>query len=103
MHPFSAISKMTAAATAVRLQLSTEAFYREFPSRAVAADVHGILLRVASLKDTLKGKLEALSDPDRRQSKRLKDLADIARLIEAHPELRPQVPDDVRRQLDRTG
>ena len=34
----------------VSLQLSTEDFYRGFPSRAVAADVHGILLRVASLE-----------------------------------------------------
>lgn len=40
----------------VSLQLSTEDFYREFPQRAVPADVHGILLRVASLEDTLKGK-----------------------------------------------
>jgi len=71
----------------VSFQLSTEDFYRDFPSRAVAADVHGILLRVASLEDTLKGKMKAWSDPEPRQSKRLKDLADIARLIEAHPHL----------------
>src|SRR5215212_7137649 len=40
------------------MQLSTEDFYREFPARAVAADVHGILLRVASLEDTLRGKIK---------------------------------------------
>lgn len=73
--------------SAVSLQLRTEAFYSEFPSRAVPADVHGILLRVASLDDTLKGKIKAWSEPARRQSKRLKDLADIARLVEAHPAL----------------
>ena len=39
--------------SAVSLQLSTEEFYRDFPSRAVPADVHGILMRVASLDDTL--------------------------------------------------
>jgi hypothetical protein len=33
----------------VSLQLSTEDFYRDFPSRSVPADAHGILLRVASL------------------------------------------------------
>ena len=49
----------------VSIQLSTEEFYREFPARAVAADVHGILLRVASLEDTLHGKMEAYSDPKR--------------------------------------
>jgi hypothetical protein len=39
------------------------------------------------LEDTLKGKIKVWSEPARRQSKRLKDLADIARLIEAHPHL----------------
>jgi hypothetical protein len=44
----------------VSIQLSTEDFYRDFPSRAVPADVHGILMRVASLDDTLAGKMKAL-------------------------------------------
>src|SRR5947209_5807276 len=39
----------------VSVQISTDAAYREFPGRAVPADVHGILMRVASLEDTLKG------------------------------------------------
>jgi len=38
----------------VVLQLSTEAFCGEFASRAVPANVHGILMRVASLHDTLR-------------------------------------------------
>lgn len=61
--------------SAVSIQLTTEEFYRDFPSRAVPADVHGILLRVASLDDTLRGKMKAWSEPARRQSKRIKDLA----------------------------
>ena len=69
--------------------------------RAVPADVHGILLRVASLDDTLKGKLMAWSDTDRRQSKRIKDLGDIARLVEAHPQLWSSLPDTLREQIDR--
>ena len=83
----------------VSFQLSTEDFYRDFPSRAVAADVHGILLRVASLEDTLKGKMKAWSDPERRQSKRLKDLADIARLIEAHPRLWDMLTADLKEHI----
>ncbi len=83
----------------VILQLSTEEFYRDFPSRAVPADVHGILMRVASLEDTLRGKMKAWSDPQRRQSKRIKDLADIARLVEAHPYLWDLLTDDLQRQL----
>ena len=47
----------------VSLQLSSEAFYREFPARAVPADVHGMLMRVASLPDTLAGKIKAWSEP----------------------------------------
>ncbi len=87
--------------SAVSIQLSTEDFYRDFPSRAVAADVHGIHMRVASLSDTLAGKIEAWSDPERRQSKRLKDLADIARLVEAHPELWDSLPDELKQQIRR--
>jgi len=83
----------------VSLQLSTEEFYREFPSRAVPADVHGILLRVASLEDTLRGKMKAWSEPARRQSKRIKDLGDIARLVEAHPRLWNFLTDDLKRQV----
>ena len=85
--------------SAVSIQLSTEDFYRDFPSRAVPADVHGILLRVASLEDTLKGKVKAWSEPERRQSKRLKDLADIARLVEAHPHLLDMLTDPLKRQV----
>lgn len=85
--------------SAVSIQLSTESFYRDFPSRAVPADVHGILLRVASLEDTFRGKMKAWSEPERRQSKRIKDLADIARLVEAHPQLRDLLTDELKQQL----
>ncbi|HMJ04934.1 MAG TPA: LL-diaminopimelate aminotransferase [Chthoniobacterales bacterium] len=56
----------------VSLQLSTEEFYRDFPKRAGAADVHGILLRVASLPDTLCGKIEAWTTPHRAKASRSK-------------------------------
>jgi hypothetical protein len=82
------------------IQLSTEECYRDYPERAVAADVHGILLRVASLEDTLAGKMKAWADPDRRQSKRIKDLGDIARLVEAHPQLWILLPDDLKGQIE---
>lgn len=85
----------------VSLQLSTEDFYREFPMHAVPADVHGILLRVASLEDTLAGKIKAWRTPERRASKAIKDLGDIARLIEAHPQLEAMLPPDVVHALAR--
>lgn len=84
----------------VSVQISTEAFYREFTGRSVPADVHGILMRVASLTDTLAGKIKAFNTPERRASKRQKDLADIARLLESHPQLRAKVPEAILAKLE---
>jgi hypothetical protein len=84
----------------VSIQLSTENFYKDFTSRSIPADVHGILLRVACLQDTLKGKIKAWSEPSRRQSKRIKDLADIVRLVESHPYLWDLLPDNLKKQVD---
>jgi len=80
----------------VSIQVSTEDFYEEFPSRAVPADIHGILMRVASLEDTLRGKIKAWRDTERRQSKKLKDLGDIARLVESHPHLWESLDTDLK-------
>jgi nucleotidyltransferase AbiEii toxin of type IV toxin-antitoxin system len=85
----------------VSIQLTTEEFYQDFPSRSVPADVYGILLRVASLEDTLRGKMKAWSEPTRRQSKRIKDLADIARLVETHPPLWDALTDILQSQIQR--
>lgn len=83
----------------VSIQISTEERYRAFPDRAVAADVWGILMRVASKEDTLRGKLAAYGDPARRPSKRQKDFLDLVRLIEAHPDLEALVPADIRQKI----
>lgn len=83
----------------VSLQLSTEDFYADFPARAVPADVHGILLRVASLEDTFKGRLLAYQDAERRASKRQKYLLDIMRLVEVHPKLKKLLPAIVARKI----
>ena len=80
----------------ISIQLSTEDFYKDFPSRSVPADIHGILMRVASLEDTLNGKIKAWRDTERRQSKKLKDLGDIARLVESHPHLWKLLDNDLK-------
>ncbi len=85
----------------VCLQLITEDSYRDFASRSVPADVHGILLRVASLRDTLAGKIKAWNAIERRQSKRIKDLGDISRLVESHPELWAELPIELQSQIDK--
>jgi len=86
-------------ASSVSVQISTEAVYSGFPERSLPADVHGILMRVASLKDTLTGKLLAWQDKSRRPSKRQKDLMDITRLVETHPELLSSLPSEVAERI----
>jgi hypothetical protein len=88
-------------ASKVSIQISTEDMYLDFPERAAAADVHGILMRVASLEDTLKGKVAAYQEPERRPSKRQKDLADISRLLEAHPEITNLIPTPIHDRLEK--
>ncbi len=84
----------------VSIQISTEEMYLDFPKRSVPANVHGILMRVASLEDTLAGKLAAYREPKRRPTKKLKDILDIGRLVEAHPELLENLPSDIVAKLD---
>ena len=83
----------------VSVQISAEEVYREFPARSVRADIHGILMRVASREDTLRGKLLAWQDPKRRASKRQKDLLDLMRLVEAQPRLLKLLPAEVVKKL----
>lgn len=83
----------------LRVQIQTDARYADFPARASVREVLGRPLRVAALDDVLQGKVWAALDPTRRGSKRQKDLADIARLIEAYPQLREHVPAEILERL----
>lgn len=85
----------------VSIQISTEEMYLDFPVRSVPATVHGILMRVASLEDTLRGKIAAYQEPQRRPSKRQKDLSDISRLLEAHPEIKELIPAPIYDKLEK--
>jgi hypothetical protein len=83
----------------LRVQVQTDPRYATFVGRALAREVLGLRLPVASLEDLLQGKLWAATDPAGRASKRQKDLADIARLLESHPALRERVPPEVLARL----
>ena len=83
----------------LRAQIQTDPRYAAFVPAAVRKEVLGRSMPVARLEDVLSGKIWAAADPERRRSKRQKDLADIARILEAYPRLRPQVPEDVRKKL----
>ena len=83
----------------LRVQIQTGSRYFDFPSRSGEQEVLGLRLPVASIEDVLAGKIWAAQDPGRRATKRRKDLLDIERLIEAHPRLRSQVPQDLLSRL----
>jgi hypothetical protein len=48
----------------------------------------------------LQGKIWAALHPDRRPTKRKKDLLDIARLLESYPGLKSRVPTGIVAELD---
>jgi hypothetical protein len=83
----------------LRVQIQTDPRYAVFVERATPREMLGIRLSVASVEDVLQGKVWEATDTARRASKRQKDLADIARLIEGFPELRARVPAEVLARL----
>jgi hypothetical protein len=83
----------------LRIQIQLDPRYGSFVDRAAAHEVLGLALPVALVDDVLQGKVWAAQDSARRASKRQKDLADIARLLEAYPALRGSVPADILSRL----
>ncbi|MGQ9629423.1 MAG: nucleotidyl transferase AbiEii/AbiGii toxin family protein [bacterium] len=86
--------------SSLRIQMQTDPRYRNFIGRASTRTVLGYEMKVASVEDVLQGKIWAYSDEERRRSKRQKDLADIARLVEAHPSLVDRLPEDIRKRIE---
>jgi hypothetical protein len=84
----------------LRIQFTKDPRYPPFLAAAAPAKVLGCEALVASLPDLVAGKVMAWSDPQHRLSKRKKDEADLTRLAEDHPAVRPLLPEALRRQLD---
>lgn len=91
---------LSAADSDLRIQIQTDPRYQDFLPHAQQSNVLGHTMSVAGLQDVLRGKLWAYADDARRKSKRQKDLADILRLVETHPELAGELPSDIAAQLD---
>jgi hypothetical protein len=87
----------------LRVQVQLDPRYASFVDRAAPRVVLGVMLPVAAVGDLLQGKLWAVQDASRRPSKRQKDLADIARLLEYDPQLRDQVSTDILARLYAAG
>ncbi len=86
---------LTSKRSDVRIQIQTDPRYQEFIKRGSSKPVLGYTMKVAAIEDVLKGKIWAYQDDTRRRSKRQKDLADIFRLVEAHPRLKGAVPAEI--------
>ena len=83
----------------LRIQIQTDPEYRDFIGRATERAVLGYRMKVAAVEDVLTGKVRAYLDKSRGRSKRIKDLADISRLIESYPKLIDKVPSEIRKEL----
>jgi hypothetical protein len=85
----------------LRIQFTTDERYQAFLDRCVEAEVLGVHVQVASLRDVAQGKLWAYADPQRRLSKRKKDELDLIRLAEAYPKLKALYPAQLVEQIER--
>ncbi len=82
-----------------RVQIHSDAQFAGFIERATPQPVLDMELPVASLRDVFMSKVWAAQDPARRASKRQKDLADMARMLEVYPHLNELVPDALRARM----
>lgn len=82
-----------------RVQIQSEARYAGFIERAMVREVLDMQLPVASLRDVFLSKVWAAQDPARRNSKRQKDLADLARMLDVYPHLQELLPDELRARM----
>lgn len=87
--------------TKLQIQFQLDPLYSAFVARAERRAVLDLFVPVAALEDLFQGKVWAASDDTRRVSKHLKDLSDIARLIEAYPHLIDLVPAALIHQVTR--
>ncbi len=95
--PDSLNAKMTG--SDLRIQFSLNGRYQDFLNATSVMEVLGRQVPVASLADVVRGKLWAWNDEKRRPTKRKKDELDLMRILEAYPEMRPVMPDEISKQV----
>ncbi len=83
----------------LRIQLTTDVRYQDFLSETRLMEVLREQVPVASLVNITRGKIWAWNDPSRRPTKRKKDELDLMRILEAYPELRRAMPEEISRQV----
>ena len=100
IEPFAHSVNLSTEKSALRIQLQTDPRYQDFIGRAAIHTVLGYEMAVATVEDVFQGKIWAYLDEQRRKSKRQKDLADIARLTEAHAWLEDLLPETIRQRIE---
>ena len=85
----------------LQVQLQLDPDLAAYVERAEIRNVLDLEIPVAAPRDLLEAKVRAALEPSRRASKRQKDLADIARLLEVMPELDSAIPPEIRERLVR--
>ena len=83
----------------LRIQFSLDPRYQDFLGRSHVAEVLGERVPVAALADVVRGKIWAWSDENRRATKRKKDELDLMRILEAYPETREAMPEEIKKQV----
>lgn len=83
----------------LRIQLTLDPRYQSFLKDAQPRKVLGYDVPVASLADVIAGKTWAWSDQKRRATKRKKDELDLMRILEAYPETRSLMPEQIKSQV----
>lgn len=84
----------------LRIQFTLDPRYQEFVQDTSVREVLGQQVRIASLRNVVRGKVWAWNDEKRRLSKRKKDELDLIRILESYPELSDLMPSEIKRQLE---
>jgi uncharacterized protein (UPF0335 family) len=83
----------------LRIQLTLDSRYQDFVERTERLEVLAQQVPVASLSDVVQGKVWAWSDEKCRATKRKKDELDLMRILEAFPETRGLMPEEIKKQV----
>ena len=83
----------------LRIQLTTDTRYQDFLTETKLLEVLGEQVPVASLSNLVQGKTWAWKDESRRPTKRKKDELDLMRILEAYPETRSLMPEEISKQV----
>lgn len=81
------------------VQFRDDAAFADAIRRATPIDLADARLRVITVADLVRAKLRSAAEPQRRASKRLRDLADVQELLEEHPDVARVLSPDERAAL----